>query len=63
MHIFAHDLTDGSPMSVREDRGLARLCRYCKFGNFRENFIFASSVKRQICDVKNREQGMIYLYQ
>ena len=25
---------------------------YCKFGNFRENFIFAKSVKRHICDVK-----------
>ena len=24
----------------------------CKFGNFRENFIFANSVKRHICDVK-----------
>ena len=27
--------------------------KYCKFGNFRENFIFANSVKRHICDVKN----------
>ena len=36
---------------------------YCKFGNFRENFIFANSVKRHVWDVKNREQGMIYLYQ
>ena len=25
---------------------------YCKFGNFRVNFIFANSVKRHICDVK-----------
>ena len=25
--------------------------RYCKFRNFRENFIFANSVKRHICDV------------
>ena len=25
----------------------------CKFGNFRENFIFANSVKSHICDVKN----------
>ena len=25
---------------------------YCKFVNFRENFIFANSVKRQNCDVK-----------
>ena len=27
---------------------------YCKSGNFHENFIFANSVKRHICDVKNR---------
>ena len=26
---------------------------YCKCGNFRENLIFANSVKRHICDVKN----------
>ena len=26
---------------------------YCKFGNFRENFIFANSKKRYICDIKN----------
>ena len=25
---------------------------YCKFGNFQENFIFANSVKRHICEVK-----------
>ena len=36
--------------------------QYCKFGNFRENFIFANNVKRHICDVKNREQGKIYQY-
>ena len=28
---------------------------YFKFGNFRENFIFANSVKRHICDVKNSQ--------
>ena len=29
------------------------LCgEYCKFGNFRENFIFANSINRHICDVK-----------
>ena len=26
---------------------------YCKFENFRENYIFANGVKRHICDVKN----------
>ena len=25
---------------------------YCLFGNFRENFIFANSIKRHISDVK-----------
>ena len=29
---------------------------YCKFENFRENFIFANGVKRHICDVKNLRQ-------
>ena len=29
----------------------------CKFGNLRENFIFANSVKRHICDVKNSRLG------
>ena len=29
----------------------------CKFGNFRENFIFANSVKRHICDVKKSQLG------
>ena len=31
--------------------------RYCKFGNFRENFIFAKSVKIQIYDVKHSQTG------
>ena len=30
---------------------------YCKSGNFRENFIFANSVKRHICDAKNLRLG------
>ena len=29
---------------------------YFKFGNFRENLIFAYGVKRHICDVKNSRQ-------
>ena len=36
---------------------------YCKIGNFRENFIFANSVKTHIFDVENRDKGLIYLYQ
>ena len=26
---------------------------YCRFGNFRKNFIFANSIKRQISDMKS----------
>ena len=26
---------------------------YCRFGNFRENLIFANSIKRHISDLKN----------
>ena len=36
-------------------RGQARPFRYCRFGNFRENFIFANSIKRHIRDVKNSQ--------
>ena len=36
---------------------------YCKFGNFRENFIFANSVKRHICEIKNSRLGHDLLYQ
>ena len=28
------------------------LLTYCKFENFRENFIFMKSVKKHICDIK-----------
>ena len=37
--------------------------RYCKFGNFRENFIFANSFKSHICDFENRDKGVIHEYQ
>ena len=30
---------------------------------FRENFIFANSVKTRIWGVENRDKGVIYLYQ
>ena len=30
---------------------------YCKFGNFRENFIFTNSVKRHIYPVENSRLG------
>ena len=33
------------------------IVHYCKFGNFRENFIFANSFKTHICDVENSRQG------
>ena len=31
--------------------------RFCKFGNFREYFIFANSIKMHICDVNNSRLG------
>ena len=31
--------------------------QYCRFGNFRDNFIFANSGKRHICDVKHSRLG------
>ena len=31
--------------------------KYCKFGHFRENFIFVNSVIRHICQVKNSRLG------
>ena len=33
------------------------LSLYCKFENFRENFIFGNCVKRHIWDVNNSELG------
>ena len=30
---------------------------YCKFGNFRDNFIFTNSVKRHICHIKKSRLG------
>ena len=37
-------------------KGEIEIC-YCKYVNFRENFIFAKSVKRHICNVKNLQLG------
>ena len=31
--------------------------KYCKFRNFRENFIFVNSIKRPICDVRKSRLG------
>ena len=31
--------------------------KYCKSGNFRENFIFVNSVKQHTSEVKNSRQG------
>ena len=32
--------------------GLCLCHKYCRFGNFRENFIFANSILKDISDVK-----------
>ena len=37
--------------------------QYCKLGNFRENFIFASVVKDIFARLQFRDKSMIYLYQ
>ena len=56
---LASDLGLTCLKSLSEDKIVT--CRqwneYCKFGNFRENFIFANSVKRHNCDVKNSRLG------
>ena len=49
--------------SCVEDRAEVFRHDYCKFRNFRENFIFTNSVKRHICDVKICDYDMIYLHQ
>ena len=36
--------------------------KYCKFRNFRVNFIFANRVKRHICHFKNLRLGTIHLH-
>ena len=43
-------------MSGNKDKELKETL-YCKFANFRENFIFANSVKSHIWDVKNLRLG------
>ena len=43
--------------------GASGMPEITEFGNFRENFIFANSVNTHICDVKNRDNGVIYLNQ
>ena len=46
-YVAPHDTEQSSSTSVL----------YCKFGNFREHFIFANSVKRDICHIKNSRLG------
>ena len=36
---------------------------YCRFGNFRYNFIFLNGVKDIFAVLKIRDKGIIYLYQ
>ena len=37
----------------------SKCASYCKFGNFRENFIFANGVKIDICDIKKSRLGNV----
>ena len=64
VRLFA--LNDGKRKahSKHGSRMPGKLKKYCRFGNFCENFIFANSIKRHISDVKNsrlRQQGKVYL--
>ena len=45
------------PIKKTETSGYIVSFSHCKFGNFRENLIFATSVKRHIYDVKNSRLG------
>ena len=45
------------PVNVLVKTYLMAIIVYCKFGKFRENFIFAKCVKSHICDVKNSRPG------
>ena len=40
-------------VAVISHEGLQSFQKYCKFGDFRENFIFANGVKRHILDALN----------
>ena len=40
-------------VTLRSCEDTIYIYEYCKFGYFHEDFIFANSVKRHICDVKN----------
>ena len=48
--------TIGSPILIVSIR-MGKSSEYCTSGNFRENFIFANSVKRHIYDVKYSRLG------
>ena len=39
-------------------KGAINVVIYCKFGNFRDNFLFTNSVKRHICDIKKLQLGL-----
>ena len=64
-HIFGNHMSwllytssSAGQVSMGVDLRLLRICKiYCKSGNFRESFIFANSVKRNICYVKYSRLG------
>ena len=53
--LFENSLIRNMNTIDSEKRG--QFIYYCKFGNFREKFILANSVKRHICDVKTFRFG------
>ena len=50
-------IRDKTEYTVRSSKDHSDFGFYCKFGNFCENIVFAKSVKRHICNVKNWRLG------
>ena len=44
-------------LNTNETVPVLKSVKYCRLGNFRENFIFSNNVKQDICDVKNSRHG------
>ena len=53
---FCYSSYNGCADSIQVNFGVCE-SRYCIFGNFREKFIFANSVKRHICNIKISQYG------
>ena len=52
---WMHRLVCTLVVRIQQSGFLMSRPQYCRFRNFRENFIFANSIKRHIRDVKNSQ--------